>query len=173
MVLAFFLGLQMYLSRTAGSSDDPMAVVNSMLADNGYLLKSITRLYPVSLLVAQSLNRITLTGMLSLIGLLALTAAAFALMVFVGGRIYVKGLLSGKESGKGKKVLSATKLQKALSHRTAPALAVFKMDMRLLLRTPIYFFNNVSIAVSYTHLLWLCRTSCPLCRNSILARSLP
>ena len=173
VVLAFFLGLQMYLSRTAGSSDDPMAVVNSMLADNGYLLKSITRLYPVSLLVAQSLNRITLTGMLSLIGLLALTAAAFALMVFVGGRIYVKGLLSGKESGKGKKVLSATKLQKALSHRTAPALAVFKMDMRLLLRTPIYFFNNVSIAVSYTHLLWLCRTSCPLCRNSILARSLP
>ncbi len=146
-VLAFFLGLQMYLSSMAGGSDDPMAMVNSMLADNGYLLKEITRMYPVSLLVAQSLNRITLTGMLSLLGLLILTAAAFALMVFVGERVYVKGLISGKESGRGKKALSATKLQKALSHRSAPALAVFKMDMRLLLRTPIYFFNNVSIVV--------------------------
>ncbi len=146
-VLAFFLGLQMYLSSMAGGSDDPMTMVNSMLADNGYLLKTITRMYPVSLLVAQSLNSITLTGMLSLLGLFILTAAAFALMVFVGERVYVKGLISGKESGRGKKALSVTKLQKALSHRSAPALAVFKMDMRLLLRTPIYFFNNVSIVV--------------------------
>lgn len=49
-------------------------------------------MYPVSLLVAQSLQPHYPDGMLSLLGLLILsTAAAFALMVFIGGKGLCKG----------------------------------------------------------------------------------
>lgn len=153
LVLVVIMGGSLLMSQTAsgvqGGSDQAvnMEVVTSMLSDNSMLLKTITQFYPLATLVAWTLNTTSFVSILSLLGFAAITAVAFLLMVLVGQKVYYKGLIAGTESGKRKQALTVTGVQKALSKRSAPALAIFKTDMRLLMRTPIYFFNNVSVVV--------------------------
>ncbi|MEG0379862.1 MAG: hypothetical protein RR614_15395, partial [Eubacterium sp.] len=115
--------------------------------DNGMLLRSVTSVYPVSFFVAWGLNSISPIGMLSIVGFLMITAAAFLLMVFAGEKVYIKGLLAQNEGRKKSAALSTEKMGKAMGKKMPAALAIFMMDARLLLRTPIFLFNNVSIVI--------------------------
>ncbi|MEG1618958.1 MAG: hypothetical protein RR310_00745 [Eubacterium sp.] len=148
LFIVTILGGEMYLSSSGMlNSNDPMAFVSGFLTDNGMLLRTIISIYPISLFIANGLNTITLLGFLNILALFAITAVAFFLMVWVGERVYIKGLLSQNENRKKSVEMSEEKVGKALGKKTPSALAVFKMDMRLLLRTPIFLFNNVSVII--------------------------
>lgn len=146
--VSLILGVQFWFGTQMGSSGemDFQALINRLLADNQGLLNSIGYFFPTSFLVAWSLNKITLMSVVWVLCLLTITIFSFGLMVFVGEKFYFSSLIGTKISRKGKK-LTGIQRERTLGKKSHGAMAIFVMDLRLLLRTPVYFFNNVSIVI--------------------------
>lgn len=142
------LGVQIWLGTQMGNGGemDFQMLMNNLLLNNESLLNKIGYFAPTSFLLAWALNKITLMSFLWVAVIIAVNFLAFALMLLVGERVYIKSIISGKVIKKGKK-LSRSERKKVLGKKSHGAMAIFTMDLRLLLRTPIYFFNNVSVVI--------------------------
>ncbi|MBC3803481.1 hypothetical protein GH808_03405 [Acetobacterium fimetarium] len=146
--MALFIVAQIWFGNQMGPSEnvDFQILMSSLLANNESLLNTIGYFVPTSLLMAWALNKITLMSFVWSAAIIGLTLLLFALMVAVGKQVYIKSIVRGKSQKKGKP-LSGSERQKVLGKKSHKAMAVFTMDLRLLFRTPIYFFNNVSIVI--------------------------
>ncbi len=146
--IAVIFGAQIWFTSQLGSGDeaDFQLLMNTILTNNEGLLNSLGYLMPTSFLMAWALNRITVMSFVWVGALLGITLISCALMVLIGERVYLKSIVSGKTMKKGKP-LSGAQRSKVLSKRSHGAMAIFIMDLRLLLRTPVYFFNNVSVVI--------------------------
>ena len=146
VLLGIILGVEVILNTQLNNSDDPTVFINAMLADGGILLEQVGTLYPPARLIGLVFGGSIIPSILSLIALVAVTALAIWLMLWAGKRFYFKSLMDNRQSSGGKK-LSKGQMDKGLSGSGSKALAVFRMDIRLLIRTPIYFYNNVSVVI--------------------------
>ncbi|MDD3307555.1 MAG: hypothetical protein PHO29_10745 [Acetobacterium sp.] len=146
--IAVIFGVQIWFTSQLGNGDevDFQLLMNMMLTSNEGFLNVIGYVMPTSFLMAWALNKITLMSVVWVGALLAITFLSGALMVAIGERVYIKSIVSGKMIKKGKQLNSAQR-SKALGKKSHRAMAVFTMDLRLLLRTPVYFFNNVSVVI--------------------------
>ncbi len=146
--IAVIFGVQIWFTSQLGNGDevDFQLLMNTMLSNNEGILNIIGYVMPTSFLMAWALNKITLMSFVWVGALLGITLLSGALMVAIGERVYIKSIVSGKSMKKGKQ-LSGTQRSKALGKKSHGAMAVFTMDLRLLLRTPVYFFNNVSVVI--------------------------
>ncbi|TYC87863.1 ABC transporter permease [Acetobacterium wieringae] len=146
--IAVIFTVQIWFTSQLGSGDeaDFQLLMNTILTNNEGLLNSIGYLMPTSFLMAWALNKITLMSLGWVATLLGITLLSCALMVTVGNRVYLKSIVSGKIIKKGKP-LSGAQRSKVLGKKSHGAMAIFTMDLRLLLRTPVYFFNNVSVVI--------------------------
>lgn len=146
--VAAIFGVQFWFTSQLGSSDevDFQLLMNTMLTNNESFLNIVGYFMPSSFLMAWALNKITLMSFIWVGALLGITVLSGALMVAIGERVYLKSIVSGKTMKKGKR-LSGAQRSKALGKKSHGAMAVFTMDLRLLLRTPVYFFNNVSVVI--------------------------
>ncbi len=91
--------------------------------------KSISNAHKISGLIYSALNILLGVGMVYLIGQ-------------IGSKIYLKALL---EKNNFKKSLKKVELGLLIKNRS-PIIAIFLNDVKLVLRTPIYLFNCVSIS---------------------------
>ena len=146
--IAVIFGVQIWFTSQLGNGDevDFQLLMNTMLTSNEGFLNVIGYVMPISFLMAWALNKITLMSVVWVGALLAITFLSGALMVAIGERVYIKSIVSGKMIKKGKQ-LSGAQRSKALGKKSHGVMAVFTMDLRLLLRTPVYFFNNVSVVI--------------------------
>lgn len=146
--IAVIFGVQIWFTSQLGNGDevDFQLLMNMMLTSNEGFLNVIGYVMPTSFLMAWALNKITLMSVVWVGALLAITFLSGALMVAIGERVYIKSIVSGKMIKKGKQ-LSGAQRSKALGKKSHGVMAVFTMDLRLLLRTPVYFFNNVSVVI--------------------------
>ncbi|MDO9492128.1 hypothetical protein [Acetobacterium sp.] len=146
--IAVIFGVQIWFTSQLGNGDevDFQLLMNTMLSNNEGILNIIGYAMPTSFLMAWALNKITLMSFVWVGALLGITLLSGALMVAIGERVYIKSIVSGKSMKKGKQ-LSGAERSKALGKKSHGAMAVFTMDLRLLLRTPVYFFNNVSVVI--------------------------
>lgn len=146
--IAVIFGVQIWFTSQLGNGDevDFQILMNTLLTNNEGFLNTIGYTIPTSFLMAWALNKITLVSFAWVGALLGITLLSGALMVAIGERVYIKSIVSGKIQKKGKR-LSSVERNKALVKKSHGAMAVFTMDLRLLLRTPIYFFNNVSVVI--------------------------
>ncbi|WP_186855120.1 putative ABC transporter permease subunit [Acetobacterium paludosum] len=146
--IALIMSVQIWFGNQMGNADnvDSQMLMNNLLVNNESLLNTIGYFVPTSLLLAWTLNQITLMSLAWAASSVVITIIAFALMVLVGKRVYIKSIVRGKTIKKGKR-LSQIETQKALGKKSHGVMAIFSMDLRLLLRTPIYFFNNVSVVI--------------------------
>lgn len=154
--IAVIFGVQIWFTTQLGNGDeaDFQRIMNTLLTNNESLLNMIGFAMPTSFLMAWALNKITLMSFVWVIALLGITFLACALMVAIGERVYIKSIVSGKIMKKGKR-LSSDERSKALIKKSHGAMAVFTMDLRLLLRTPVYFFNNVSVVIIAPLCVWI------------------
>ncbi|KNZ40485.1 putative ABC transporter permease subunit [Acetobacterium bakii] len=148
LAIALVIGVQFWFGTQVSSSAevDFQILLNSLLTNNESLLNSIGYFFPSSFLVAWGLNRLTLMSVVWIFSLVLITTLSFGFMVFIGERFYFTSLVSGKIARKGR-TLSGIERGKFLGKKGHGAMAIFSMDMRLLLRTPVYFFNNVSVVI--------------------------
>jgi ABC-2 type transport system permease protein len=154
--IAVIFGVQIWFTSQLGNGDeaDFQVIMNALLTNNEGLLNMIGFVMPTSFLMAWALNKITLMSFVWVIALLGITFLACVLMVAIGERFYIKSIVSGKTIKKGKQ-LSSDERGKALIKKSHGAMAVFTMDLRLLLRTPVYFFNNVSVVIIAPLCVWI------------------
>ena len=146
--LVVIFGVQFWFTGQLGNGDemDFQQLMNTMLTNNEGILNIIGYVMPSSFLMAWALNKITLMSFVWVGALMGITLLSGALMVAIGERVYIKSIVSGKTMKKGKQ-LSGAERSKVLAKKSHGAMAVFTMDLRLLLRTPVYFFNNVSVVI--------------------------
>lgn len=154
--IAVIFGVQIWFTSQLGNGDevDFQLLMNTMLTNNEGFLNIIGYIMPTSFFMAWTLNKITLMSFAWVGALLGITLLSSALMVAIGERVYIKSIVSGKSMKKGKR-LSGAQRSKALGKKSHGAMAVFTMDLRLLLRTPVYFFNNVSIVIIAPLCIWI------------------
>jgi ABC-2 type transport system permease protein len=146
--IIIIFGVQIWFTSQLGNGDevDFQLIMNTMLTNSESFLNIIGYIMPSSFLMAWALNKITLMSFVWVGALLGITLLSGALMVAIGERVYIKSIVNGQITKKSKK-LSGTERSKALGKKSHMAMAVFAMDLRLLLRTPVYFFNNVSVVI--------------------------
>ncbi|AFA47805.1 putative ABC transporter permease subunit [Acetobacterium woodii] len=143
--IGLIFGVQIWFSTQIGSGDaDFQQALNVMLSNNEGFLSTIGYFVPTSFIVAWALNRITLMSVVWVFALWGVAVLACTIMVLIGERVYLKSIVSGKVMKRGKQ-LNGVERNKALGKKSHGAMAVFMMDLRILLRTPVYFFNNFSV----------------------------
>lgn len=147
--LALILGVQFTLGSAASSMDESQltTMLTQLLENNTGLLDSIIRIFPPAYLAARALMGEGLMSLACLVGVVGLSVLSIFLLIWVGERFYIKGLLEGGMSATSKGKKNQKGIAGLLGRHRGSALRIFQMDFRLLLRTPIFFFNNVSIAI--------------------------
>lgn len=143
--LAVVVGIQLALNIGLRSSDDPTQLVNALLSDDAALLKQIGQLYPLAMLAAGILNTVSVHSVLYLLAFILLTAMSVWLMLVLGEKVFFRSISENRENS-GKRHRNRSD-RMAFKKESSQYIAVFKMDMRLLIRTPIYLYNNVSVVV--------------------------
>ncbi|MGV8905302.1 MAG: putative ABC transporter permease subunit [Acetobacterium sp.] len=146
--VSLIIAVQFWFGSQMGSTVDIdfQTLMNSLLNNNESFLNAIGYFVPASLLVAWGLNEITWMSIVWVLCLVLITIFAFGLMVVVGERFFITSLITGNISRTGKR-LSGSARQRSLERKNHGAMAIFTMDFRLLLRTPMFFFNNVSVVI--------------------------
>ncbi|WP_373481435.1 hypothetical protein [Acetobacterium sp.] len=154
--IAVIFAVQIWFTSQLGNGDevDFQLLMNTMLTNNEGFLNIIGYTMPTSFLMAWALNKITLMSFAWVAVLLGITLLSCVLMVAIGERVYLKSIVSGKTIKKGKQ-LSGAERSKALGKKSHGTMAVFTMDLRLLMRTPVYFFNNVSVVIIAPLCIWI------------------
>lgn len=140
--LGLFLSIQLYIGNLGSQNTDMSAMATQLLNDNTFLLNRVVQSWPPAWLVSQAVLNPSIYGFLMTMILLASCALLVWLTVIIGERFYIRGLQRGDNAVKSNKkgvnagVIHASK---------GSVYRVMAMDISLLLRTPIYFFNNVLI----------------------------
>jgi ABC-2 type transport system permease protein len=149
LFLFVLLGTQILIQRSMihMAPGEEQAFLANLFTDNRYLIDQLGRFYPLSQMTSLALYTQSATSWLQLIGVLAFSAGAFVLMIFVSETLYLGGIIGGNEASSKKKAFTESDLEKASSKTRSPFLAVFKVDWITLFKTPIYLFNCVSIVV--------------------------
>lgn len=153
-ILILILGIQVLVSRAAmtlppGSEAEFLA---ALLRDENSLVHLVGRSYPPAIWISKALYLKNFGEGLLYFILYGVVSAAFLLgTIQVGKRWYVQGFFNKVESSK--KQGKAEDQKKLIQHSVWKA--VFLQDFRLVMRTPVYLFNCVSIVVLLPVLLFL------------------
>ena len=90
----------------------------------------------------------SLKGLLSLVILIAIALASILLFYFVGNALYFKGVMGVTESKADRKALTSAQMVKETSSKNV-LLSYSLKELKLVLRTPVYFMNCVLISLIY------------------------
>ena len=149
LFIFIILGIQIVIQRSMinippGQEQEFMA---TLFNDNKALIDMIGRYFPVSKWTSISLSNSGIVALFDFLKIVAANMVAFVLMIAVSEKIYLGGIIGGKEAQAKKKKLTSKELEEASGRVSKNYIAIFKADMITLLKTPIYMFNCVSIVI--------------------------
>lgn len=144
VALGFNFGIQFLTQRFSGDSNMVIGDISELP-----LFKITSWVFPTSHFATESLLTYdTLGGLLNILLLLVLTAASFGVFYALGNLLYFKGVIGISESKATRKALSKEQMEKGA--RRKPILFSYAMkELKLVLRTPVYFLNCVLISLIY------------------------
>jgi ABC-2 type transport system permease protein len=148
LVFVMIFGLQFIVMRQMSNMDDISMndYVINVIQIQSDMMSQIAGYYPVSTFIQGMLTGAGIEVLISLLAVLAVNALVFVLFVFLADRWYFTSLLLGQEKAKTNgKAKRKTKKEKGIQR--SPMIRIFIADIQLLLKTPIYLFNNVSVAI--------------------------
>lgn len=160
IAIVFGLGLNVYLQKLSKTmSAEEMQEM--LLAGNEGMLGLITNMFPSTKLSAIALIEATaLRGFIGFIGFLALSALLYFVFIWLGGKLYFKGVMGISESSSKRVRVSDEELDKQTAQSTTTKAFLIK-EFKVLFRTPAYFLNCVLICF-----LWPILVSIPLFTSS-------
>lgn len=156
--LIIVLGLQLLIQRGLMNSMEPGQsedYILQLLRDNELLLKRLGYTNPLAKWLGTSLISGNISKLLNFMLFIISNILFFILFVFVGEKVYLGGIIGGNEVVSAKKQLSSSEFDDKLSRKNKPYISIFKTDMTLLLKTPIYLLNCVSIVILIPFILIL------------------
>ena len=144
-VLFIILALQTVLNNVLTSIEPGKEgeFLSGLLQRSDGIMVWLGRIYPPALWFSKSLsNAHNLSGLIYSLLNIVLGVGIICLIGQIGSKIYLKALL---EKSDFKKTQKKIQLNLAVKGRT-PVIAIFLNDVKLVLRTPIFLFNCVSIS---------------------------
>lgn len=147
--LAIIIAIQFGATKMGSSmgQGDPMAAVETMLQNSNALLDMVAKIFfPATLAGKAMVLHDQIAGLLYLLMFLVLAFIIIVLCGVFGEKVYIQSVLSAKQGAKSetkKKTVHSVKDAKSQS----PTAAIFKNDLRLILRTPIFMYNSIGMVV--------------------------
>lgn len=143
------LGIQILIQR--GMVNIPpgqeQEFIASLFNDNKALIDMMGKYFPVSKWTSISLSDSGISSIVDFIKITSINIVSFGIMIYISEKIYLGGIIGGKESQAKKRKLSNKELEEASGRVSKNYVAIFKTDIKTLLKTPIYMFNCVGIIV--------------------------
>lgn len=142
LMLGFSLGLNMAITQTASSMDQNQIIALLQQGNN-----SLMNLYRFSIpTVAYAVKALVMASPIDLLFVVGLTLLFIVLFVVLAKLIYFKGAIGISETGANRKALKGSVYAKStLLHH--PLWTYTLKELRLMVRTPIYFLNNISTVI--------------------------
>jgi len=158
IAIVLAVGLQFVFQKSGPNVMDP-AFVQNLLTDPNGLMNLISRVFPSTQYLGLALvNADNATGFFNLLLFTGLSLLAVILAWEVGDKLYFKGLVGSSETNARRKKLTSSDYKRLVTG--SPALLSYCIkELRLLIRTPIYFINcvltNILIPVLLIIPFWL------------------
>ncbi len=137
------VGGNILFQRTMNKSMNPEQLQDMLQNGHNAFIDLAARAFPSAKLAADALLKETsLAGLANLTLFLSLSCLFFIGFVFLGQRLYFKGVLGISESSARRKRLSASRYDKLTVQQSVLKAYLIK-ELRILFRTPPYFLNCV------------------------------
>lgn len=141
-LMVFILVVNYFLARIPLGSEQEM--VQRLFSESEGLVMLISRSFPPALWATRAMAAAGTTRLLNLLAYIATALAGIALTLFLGDRLFYRGLIGGEEVTAAKNI-SAEKLEKTVARSSCPEMAIALREIKMLFRTPIYLFNSVAM----------------------------
>lgn len=144
IVLALAVGLQFIFQKSGPNAMDPVFLQNMLTGRDG-LMNLISRLFPSTKYLGLALiNADKAAGLIALLQFIGLSFLVVVLAWLVGDKLYFQGLIGSSETTTRRKKLTKSDYNR-LATGSSPLFSYCIKEIRLLIRTPIYFMNCVLI----------------------------
>ncbi|MEJ8546839.1 putative ABC transporter permease subunit [Brevibacillus borstelensis] len=141
--IAIAIGFQAFVQRGAKTIENAEQLQEMILSDKNLFLSLVTQMFPTSKLGAMALAEAgTLAGMGYLAAFLLVSAAFGAALIFLGDRLYFKGVMGISETAAKRKKASAEEFDRMTGKRSAFVAYAIK-EWKMLFRTPAFLLNCV------------------------------
>lgn len=144
LFLVFFVALNFFLSRIPAGQE--MEFIESLIGNREGMVNYIGRIFPPAIAATNALAGDGSEALGGFAAFAGMNGAALALLAYLADRFFFEGLIGGQEVAVRRHV-SAAALEKRLAQVSSPLRAIAAREVKILLRTPIYAFNTVSILV--------------------------
>ncbi|MBN2285151.1 MAG: hypothetical protein JXI43_01790 [Tissierellales bacterium] len=147
--LIVVLGVQIILQRSMIQipPGQELEFMGELFKNNRALIDMMGRVFPMSKWVAISLSNNNLDAAIHLLSITVVNFFVFIVMIVFVEKFYLGGLIGSNESASSKRKITRNELNKLTDNEGAHFFAVFKVDWITLIKTPVYLFNCVSIAL--------------------------
>ena len=158
IALVLAIGLQFVFQKSGPNAMDP-AFVQNLLTDPNGLMNLISKVFPSTKYLGLALvNADNALGVVNLLLFTSLSLLAVIMAWAVGDKLYFKGLVGSSETTARRKKLTNSDYKRLVTG--SPALLSYCIkEIRLLIRTPIYFINcvltNILVPVLLIIPFWL------------------
>lgn len=144
VALGFNFGIQYLTNRFTGDSHMVIGDISDLP-----MFKIISWVFPTSRFATEGiLNYQSFSGLVNMLILLVVTVLSFGLFYILGNLLYFKGVIGISESKATRKALSKEEMEKGSIRK--PILFSYALkELKLILRTPVYFLNCVLISLIY------------------------
>lgn len=133
--VAFALSFSYFMNSSGMQQEDPSALVNLLIEGNNSLISMFAYLFPA---VPFASHALISQDILQLGLYLLILIAALAVFLIMGKYFYFKGAIGFDETKSTRKVLNDVEMKKALTQKSK-VFTYTQKELRLLLRTPVYF----------------------------------
>lgn len=135
------LGINFFLQRMMNRSQLYFDDINQI---QNWLIETIGTRFPPSLWVTYGLAKHGLEGWGYFLLFVLVSAALFALLLWIGDKVFYAGMLSGEEGSRKRKALAFNNVKDKYIKVSSPLAALFWKEWKLLLRTPVFMMNGLA-----------------------------
>ena len=140
--LFFWIVVNYYTQRI--SSDNPEEFIRDLLSSRINIIEELGEKLPHVFWGTYSLSKTGLDGLIYFLLIVLVSVLAFIFLLWLGNRIFYKGLLSGQEISRKKRSLTAEQINRKTQETSNPVMALFWREWKLFIRTPIYVINGLA-----------------------------
>ncbi|NMA65845.1 MAG: hypothetical protein GX957_06330 [Clostridiaceae bacterium] len=146
LMLAIFAGQNYLISRMPENQEEFLL---TLLQSSNAIVEFMGRAFPPSVWITKVLSLGGFDAFINLIYLLLWSLIFFAAVYYIASLIYMKGATAQLETRKSNRKIKLS--YKGSSH----AMAIFKNEWRILLRTPIYALNSLVVVIMAPFMMML------------------
>ena len=137
------VGINVVIQRFTAKGMNPQMIQEMLQSGNNSLVSISSSIFPSNKFAALTLvNATNLQGMINMVFYLLFTIVFVVLFLAVGEALYFKGVLGVSEVSGSRRKLSQKEFERTVVQSSIIKAFVLK-ELRLLIRTPIYFMNCI------------------------------